>query len=68
MTDGMQWLDPRDQRFDWLNVADWETIGDGMQPVRVGENLARPMAEKDRAPRHVVGGHGSAFSHGFQED
>ncbi len=37
MTDGTQWLDPRDQRFDWLNVADWETIGDGMQPVRVAK-------------------------------
>ena len=31
----MQWLDPRDERFDWLNVADWEARGDGWQPVRV---------------------------------
>jgi len=37
MTDGLQWLDPRDQRFDWLNVADWETNGDGVQPVRVAK-------------------------------
>ena len=37
MADGMQWLDPRDQRFDWLNVADWEAKGDGLQPVRVAK-------------------------------
>ena len=37
MTDGMQWLDPRDERFDWLNVADWEAKGDGLQPVRVAK-------------------------------
>ena len=36
MSDALQWLDPRDQRFDWLNVADWEPQGDdGFQPVRV---------------------------------
>ena len=35
MAEAMQWLDPRDQRFDWLNVADWEAQGDGVQPVRV---------------------------------
>ncbi len=35
MADAMQWLDPRDPRFDWLNVADWEPQGDGVQPVRV---------------------------------
>ncbi len=33
----LQWLDPRDQRFDWLNVADWEAQGDGFQPVRVAK-------------------------------
>jgi len=37
MAAGMQWLDPRDQRFDWLNVADWEAKGDGLQPVRVAK-------------------------------
>lgn len=37
MTEEMQWLDPRDQRFDWLNVADWEATGDGVQPVRVAK-------------------------------
>src|SRR5512139_6270 len=31
----MQWIDPRDQRFDWLNVADWEPRNNGVQPVRV---------------------------------
>ena len=35
MSDAMQWLEPRDRRFDWLNVADWEPRGDGLQPVRV---------------------------------
>jgi lysophospholipase L1-like esterase len=31
----LQWLDVRDERFDWLNVADWEPKGNGLQPVRV---------------------------------
>jgi lysophospholipase L1-like esterase len=35
MSDAMQWIEPRDRRFDWLNVADWEPQGDGWQPVRV---------------------------------
>ena len=30
-----QWLDARDERLDWLNVADWEPREDGVQPVRV---------------------------------
>lgn len=30
-----QWLDARDERFDWLNVADWEPRGNGVEPVRV---------------------------------
>ena len=30
MTEAMQWFEPRDERFDWLNVADWEPNGDGM--------------------------------------
>lgn len=33
----LQWLDPRDERFDWLNVADWEARGSGWQPVRVAK-------------------------------
>jgi len=33
----LQWIDPRDERFDWLNVADWEARGDGFQPVRVAK-------------------------------
>jgi lysophospholipase L1-like esterase len=32
-----QWLDPRDERFDWLNLADWEAQGNGFQPVRVAK-------------------------------
>ncbi|MGZ8435750.1 MAG: GDSL-type esterase/lipase family protein [Candidatus Binatia bacterium] len=36
MSDAMQWIEPRDRRFDWLNVADWEQPqDDGWQPVRV---------------------------------
>lgn len=31
----LQWLDVKDERLDWLNVADWEPRGDGLQPVRV---------------------------------
>lgn len=35
MADNIQWLDPRDEIFAWLNVADWEANGGGVQPVRV---------------------------------
>ena len=31
----LQWIEPRDARFDWLNVADWEPRQNGVQPVRV---------------------------------
>src|SRR6516162_8025359 len=31
----MQWLDVLDDRFEWLNVADWEPRDGGLQPVRV---------------------------------
>lgn len=31
----MQWLDVCDERFEWLNVADWEPRSGGLQPVRV---------------------------------
>ncbi|HLF23134.1 MAG TPA: GDSL-type esterase/lipase family protein, partial [Burkholderiales bacterium] len=40
----LNWLDPRDERFDWLNVADWEARGDGWQPVRV------PKVWRDKWP------------------
>jgi lysophospholipase L1-like esterase len=33
----LQWLDVRDERFDWLNVADWEPRDGGIQPVRVAK-------------------------------
>ena len=33
----LQWLDVRDERFDWLNVADWEPRDGGLQPVRVAK-------------------------------
>jgi hypothetical protein len=31
----MQWLEVLDERLEWLNVADWEPHGGGLQPVRV---------------------------------
>ena len=37
MDNQLQWIDVRDQRLDWLNVADWEPKGDGLQPVRVSK-------------------------------
>jgi lysophospholipase L1-like esterase len=46
----MQWLDPRDQRFDWLNVADWEANNDGVKPVRVAK-LWRDQWPKKTARR-----------------
>ncbi|HEX9264898.1 MAG TPA: GDSL-type esterase/lipase family protein [Candidatus Binatia bacterium] len=33
----LQWLDARDERLEWLNVADWEPRDGGLQPVRVGK-------------------------------
>lgn len=43
-TETLQWLDVRDERFDWLNVADWEPRGGGLQPVRV------PKVWRDKWP------------------
>jgi hypothetical protein len=40
----LQWLDARDERFNWLNVADWEARGNGWQPVRV------PKVWRDKWP------------------
>ena len=40
----IQWLDVLDERFDWLNVADWEPRDGGLQPVRV------PKVWRDRWP------------------
>jgi lysophospholipase L1-like esterase len=44
----LQWLDVRDERFDWLNVADWEARGGGLQPVRV------PKVWRDRWPARTA--------------
>ena len=44
----LQWLDVRDERFDWLNVADWETRGGGLQPVRV------PKVWRDKWPARTA--------------
>ena len=44
MSGELSWLDVRDERLDWLNVADWEPKGGGLQPVRV------PKAWRDQWP------------------
>jgi lysophospholipase L1-like esterase len=33
----LEWLDARDERFEWLNVAGWEPRDGGLQPVRVAK-------------------------------
>jgi lysophospholipase L1-like esterase len=44
----LQWLDVKDDRFDWLNVADWESRDGGLQPVRV------PKLWRDRWPARTA--------------
>ena len=44
----LQWLDVLDERFDWLNVADWEPRDGGLQPVRV------PKVWRDRWPARTA--------------
>ena len=44
----LEWLGVRDQRFDWLNVADWEPRNGGLQPVRV------PRHWRDRWPERTA--------------
>ena len=36
--ESIQWLEVRDERFEWLNVADWEPRDGGLQPVRVAKH------------------------------
>jgi lysophospholipase L1-like esterase len=36
-SENLQWLDVRDERLAWLNVADWEPRNGGLQPVRVAK-------------------------------
>jgi lysophospholipase L1-like esterase len=43
-SESLQWIDVRDRRLDWLNVADWEPRDGGLQPVRV------PKAWRDKWP------------------
>jgi hypothetical protein len=33
----LQWISVKDERIQWLNVADWESRGNGLQPVRVAK-------------------------------
>jgi lysophospholipase L1-like esterase len=44
MSTALQWLDVRDERLNWLNVADWEPRAGGLQPVRV------PKVWRDKWP------------------
>ncbi len=44
----LQWLEVRDERLEWLNVADWEERGGGLQPVRV------PKVWRDRWPERTA--------------
>ncbi len=44
-----QWISVKDQRLQWSNVAEWETIGDGLKPVRV------PKIWRDRWPARTAG-------------
>jgi lysophospholipase L1-like esterase len=44
----LQWLDVRDERFDWINVADWEEREGGLQPVRA------PKIWRDRWPARTA--------------
>ncbi len=44
----LEWLDVRDERFDWLNVADWEARDGGFQPVRV------PKVWRDKWPARTA--------------
>ncbi len=46
--DALQWLEVRDERFDWLNLADWEPRDGGLQPVRV------PKVWRDRWPARTA--------------
>ncbi len=44
----LQWIGVNDERLEWLNVADWETKGDGLQPVRVAK------AWRDQWPKRTA--------------
>lgn len=44
----LQWMQPGDSRLQWINVADWETRTDGLQPVRV------PKAWRDKWPQRTA--------------
>ena len=47
-SNSLRWLDVGDPRLDWLNVADWEPRGGGLQPVRV------PKHWRDRWPERTA--------------
>lgn len=42
--DNVKWTSPDDNRFQWLNVADWEPKMGGLQPVRM------PKTWRDKIP------------------
>jgi hypothetical protein len=49
--DNLQWYDVRDDRFDWLNLADWEPRDGGLQPVRVPKVWHDRWPARDAASR-----------------
>ena len=54
----LQWISVKDERIQWLNVADWESKGDGLQPVRVAK------AWRDKWPaRTAARAQSAAFQH-----
>jgi hypothetical protein len=44
----LQWVHVNDERLQWLNMADWEPRGDGLQPVRV------PKVWRDKWPARTA--------------
>lgn len=46
--DNLRWLQPTDSHFEWIDVADWETRSDGLEPVRV------PKAWRDKWPERTA--------------
>ena len=67
MSEAMQWLEPRDRAFRLAECRRLGTAGRGLAAGARDQGLARPVAEENRAPCHVVSGHGGAFSHRLEK-
>jgi lysophospholipase L1-like esterase len=46
--ENLQWIQPKDSRLQWINVAEWEPRTGGFQPVRV------PKVWRDKWPPRVA--------------